>query len=262
MRIQFSLLPTIRKCIIAARNKYSVQFSRSVVSDFLRPHGMQHTRHPCPSPTPGTYSNSCPSSGWCHSAISSSIFPFPSCLQSFPASGSFLMSQFFESGGQTIGVSASASVLSMNIQDWFPLGWLVGSPCSPRDSQESSPTPQFKSMYVYVLNSHWKDWWWSWNSSTLATWWEELTHWKRPWCWERLKAGGEGDVRGWDGWMASLTWWTWVWVSSRSWWWTGKPGVLQSMGLQRVGHDWVTELNWTELRNQPAWEITNKPEKT
>ena len=70
-----------------------------------------------------------------------------------------------------------------------------------------------------------------------------LTHWKRPWCWERLKAGGEGDVRGWDGWMASPTWRTWVWVSSGSWWWTMKPGVLQSMGLQRVGHDWVTELN-------------------
>ena len=79
--------------------------------------------------------------------------------------------------------------------------------------------------------------------NTLATWWEELTHWKRPWCWERLKAGGEGDDRGWDGWMASLTWWTWVWASSGSWWWTGKLGMLQSMGSQRVGHDWATELN-------------------
>ena len=68
-------------------------------------------------------------------------------------------------------------------------------------------------------------------------------HWQRPWCWERLKAGGEGDDRGWDGWMASPMWWTWVWLSSRSWWWTGKPGVLQSMGSQRVGHDWATELN-------------------
>ena len=80
--------------------------------------------------------------------------------------------------------------------------------------------------------------------NSLATWCEELTHWKRPWCWERLKAGGEGDNGGWDGWMASLTRWTWVWASSRSWWWTGKPGVLQSMGSQRVGHDWVTELDW------------------
>ena len=79
--------------------------------------------------------------------------------------------------------------------------------------------------------------------STLASWWEELTRWKRPWCWERLKVGGEGDDRGWDGWMASPTRWTWVWASSGSWWWTGKPVVLQSMGLQRVRHDWATELN-------------------
>ena len=97
-----------------------------------------------------------------------------------------------------------------------------------------------------ILNMLWKDWCWSWNSNTLATWWEKQTHWRKPWCWERLKVGGEGDDRGWDGWMASLTWWTWVWVSSWSWWWTGKPGVLQTMGSQRVRHDWVTELNWRE----------------
>ena len=76
-----------------------------------------------------------------------------------------------------------------------------------------------------------KDWCWSWNSNTLATCYEELTHWKRPWCWEGLGAGGEGDDRGWDGWMASLTLWTWVWVNSGSWWWTGRPGVLRFMGL-------------------------------
>ena len=85
------------------------------------------------------------------------------------------------------------------------------------------------------------------NSSTLATSCKELTHWKRLWCWEGLGAGGEGDDRGWDGWMASRTRWTWVWVNSGSWLWTGRPGVLQFMGLQRVGHDWATELNWTEL---------------
>ena len=79
----------------------------------------------------------------------------------------------------------------------------------------------------------------------LATWCEDLTHLKRPQCWERLKVGGEGDNRGWDGWMASLTQWTWVWVNSKSWWWTGRPDVLKPMGLPRVGHDWVTELNWT-----------------
>ena len=86
-------------------------------------------------------------------------------------------------------------------------------------------------------------WCWSWNSNTLATWCEELTHLKRPWWWERLRAG-EGDDRGWDGWMVSPTQWTWVWVNSGSWWWTERPGVLQSMGLQRVGHDWATEMNW------------------
>ena len=80
----------------------------------------------------------------------------------------------------------------------------------------------------------------------LATWCEELTHLKSPWCWGRLKVGGEGDNRGWDGWMASPTQWTWVWVISGSWWWTGNPGVLQSMGSQGIGHDWVTELKWTD----------------
>ena len=95
---------------------------------------------------------------------------------------------------------------------------------------------------------------WSWNSNTLATSWEELTHWKRPWCWEGLGAGGEGNSRGWDGWMASPTQWAWVWVDSGSWWWTGRPGVLQSMGSQRVGHDWTTELNWTEVEYNP-WAI-------
>ena len=90
-----------------------------------------------------------------------------------------------------------------------------------------------------------KDWCWSGNSNILATWCEELTRWKRLWCWERLRAGGEGVDRGWDGWMASAIQWTWVWVDSSSWWWTGKPGVLQFLGLQRVGHDWATELNWS-----------------
>ena len=85
-----------------------------------------------------------------------------------------------------------------------------------------------------------------WNSCTLATSCEELTHWKRLWCWEGLGAGREGDDRGWDGWMASLTLWTWVWANSGSWWRTGRPGVLRFMRWQRVGHDWATELNWTE----------------
>ena len=100
----------------------SVQFSHSVMSNSSWSHGLQHARFPCPSPTPGAYSNSCPSSWWCHSTISSSVILFSTCLQSFPALGSFQMSQFFASGSQSIGVSASASVLPMNIQHWFPLG--------------------------------------------------------------------------------------------------------------------------------------------
>ena len=100
----------------------SAHFSHSVMSDSLRPHGLKHTRLPCPSPTPGAYSNSCPLSRWCHPTISSSVVPFSSRLQSFPASGSFPMSQFFPSGGRSIDDSASASVLPMNVQDWFPWG--------------------------------------------------------------------------------------------------------------------------------------------
>ena len=111
------------------------------------------------------------------------------------------------------------------------------------DSWESLGDPTSSSSRKSVLKIHWKDWCWSWNSNTLATWWGELTHWKRPQCWERLKAGGEGDDRGWDGWMASLTQWTWVWVSSRSWWWAGKPGMLQSVRSQ----SWTQLSNWTEL---------------
>ena len=101
----------------------SVQFSYSVLSNSLWPHGLQHVRPPCPSPTPGVYQNSCPLSQWCHSTISSSVILFSSCLQSFPASGSFPVSQFFASGGQSTGVSASTSVLPINSQDWSPLRW-------------------------------------------------------------------------------------------------------------------------------------------
>ena len=120
---------TMEKIYYANRNHKQVevaislvQFSCSVMSDSLRPHGLQHTRLPCPSPTPGACSNSCPPSRWCHPTISSSVITFSFCLSSFPAPGSFPMSQFFASGGQSIGASASASVLPMNIQDWFPIG--------------------------------------------------------------------------------------------------------------------------------------------
>ena len=113
----------------------------------------------------------------------------------------------------------------------WSLGW--------EDPLEKGTTTH-SSILTWTIPWIQKDWCWCWNSNTMATWCEELTHWKRPWCWERLRAGGEGDDRGWDGWMASPTWWTWVWASSRSWWWTGRPGLLQSMGSQRVGQDWVT----------------------
>ena len=109
---------------------------------------------------------------------------------------------------------------------------------------QGDPTnPFWRSSALGVL---WREWCWSWSSSTLATSCKELTHWKRLWCWEGLGAGREGNDRGWDGWMASPTRWTWVWVNSGSWWWTGKPGVLRFMGSQRVRHDWATELTWTE----------------
>ena len=107
--------------------------------------------------------------------------------------------------------------------------------------QGDSTSPSWRRS---VLGVHWKDWCWSWNSNTLATWCEALIHLKRPWCWERLRAGGEGDNRGWDSWLESPTQWTWVWVNSGSWWWTGRPGLLRFMGSQRFGHDWATELNW------------------
>ena len=118
---------------------------------------------------------------------------------------------------------------------WESLG-LQGDPTSPSKRRS-------------VLGVHWKDWCWSWNSNVLATWCEELTHLKRPWCWERLKAGGKGDDREWDGWMASPTRWIWVWISSGSWWWIGKPDGLQSTGSQsRTPLSNWTALSWKWLR--------------
>ena len=109
--------------------------------------------------------------------------------------------------------------------------------------QEDPTSPFWRRSTLGFL---WKEWCWSWSSSTLNTSCEELTHWKRLWCWEGLGAGGEGDDPGWDGWIASLTQWMWIWVNSVSWWWTGRPGVLRFMESQRVGHNWATD--WTELK--------------
>ena len=119
---------------------------------------------------------------------------------------------------------------------------------SPLDSKEIQPSRRL------VLGVHWKDWCWSWNSNTLAPWCEELTHWKRPWCWERLKAGGEGDDWGWDGWIISLTQWTWVWVNSRSWWWKGSLACCSPRGLKES--DMTERLNWTELKEDTLFKIS------
>ena len=117
------------------------------------------------------------------------------------------------------------------------------------ESLELQGGPTSPSYRKSVLNIHWKDWCWGWSSNTLATWYEELTHWKRRWCWKRLRAEGEGDDRGWDGWMASLTRWTWVWAGSRSWWWTGKPACSP------WGHkesETTERLNWTDTTESCA----------
>ena len=143
----------VLKATPAVETVVVVVASHSVLSNSLWPHGLQRSKLSCPSPTPRAWSDSCPLSRWCHPTISSSVIPFSFRLQSFPASGSFPVSQFFASGGQSIGASASASVLPMNIQGWFPSGLTgVWSPCSPRDSQESSSIPQFKSINSSALS--------------------------------------------------------------------------------------------------------------
>ena len=132
-------------------------------------------------------------------------------------------------------------------QSWVPKNWCFWTVVL--DSWESlglQGDQTSSSEGKLVLNIHWKDWCWSWNSNTLVTWCKELTHWKRPWCWERLKVWGEGDNRGWDGWMASLTQWTWVWVSSGSSWWTGKTGCPEVHGVTEL--DMTERLNWTVLK--------------
>ena len=141
-------------------------------------------------------------------------------------------------------------------ESWAPKNWCFWTVAlektleSPLDNREIQPVhPKGDQSWVFTGRTDAR----SWNSNTLATWYEELTHLKRPWCWERLKAGGDGDDRGWDGLMASPTQWTWVWVNCGSWWWTGRPGVLRFMGLQRVGHDWATELTDWQVPKIQLW---------
>ena len=141
----------------------TVQFSRSVMSDSLRPHELQHARPPCPSPTPGVHPNQCPLSRWCHPAISSSVIPFSYCPQSFPASGSFQMNQLFASGGQSIGVSASTSVLPKNTQDWSPLGWTGWISLQSKGLSKVSCTTIKKHQFFSTQTSLW-------SNSNIHTW--------------------------------------------------------------------------------------------
>ena len=146
-----------------------------------------------------------------------------------------------------LGRKAMTNLDNDHKEDWALKNWCFWTVVLEKASESPFDNEEIKPVNLKGNQPcHWKDWYWSWRSNTLSTWCEESTHWKRPWCWERLRAGGEGDVRGWDCWMASPTRWTWIWASSGSWW-TGKPGMLQSMGCQRFGHDWANEVNWTEL---------------
>ena len=147
--------------------------------------------------------------------------------------GCFHVLAIINSAAMNIGVHVCLSLLVSSV--CMPRRRLLRVPWTARRSNQSilkeiSPGISLEGMMLKLKLQY------------LATSCEELTHWKSLWCWEGLGAEGEGDNRGWDGWMASLTWWTWVWVNSGSWWWTGRPGMLQFMGLQRVGHDWATDL--------------------
>ena len=168
------------------------------MSDSLQPHELQHARCLCPSLSPRACLNSCPLSQWCRPTISSSFIPFSSCPQTFPASGSFPMSQLFTSGGQSIGSSASASVLPMNLQDWFILGWTALLLLQSKDFIPKVCSKIFVSGMIGLLPKIPELWFiGKWVSNDYDC------HWKRPWCWEWLKARGGGDDREWDGWMAS-----------------------------------------------------------
>ena len=291
---------------------------------------------PCSSLSSGVCSDSRLSCRWCHPTISSSVAPFSSCPQSFPASGSFPVTQIFPSGGQSIRASymyvcicAYIHSIYMGYIDMCVLcicvyiyiyvyvynthththTWLYMA----RKQQEAKeinlsvyvPMDGRKTLNKYMKrvenvrlwqiiwnkvkgkgsariregaafailrrsskstpHTLWKDWYWSWSSSILVTWWEQPVHWESPWCWERLRVEEEEGIRGWDGWMASQTQWTWTWANSRRWWGTGSPGVLQSWGPQRVGHDWVAgqqqfkegcteKMNVSKEANYAIWE--------
>ena len=151
----------------------------------------------------------------------------------------------------------------LSTEELMLLNYGVGEDCWKSLGLQGDPTSP--SYMRPVLGVHWKDSCWSWNSNTLATSCEELTQWKRPWCWEGLGAGGEGDDWGWDGWMASPTWWIWVWVNSGSLWWTGRPGVLRFMGSERVGtteqQNWTDGANSKKIKEQAKRRVWGTPDK-
>ena len=154
----------------------------------------------------------------------------------------------FTNKGQSYGFSSSHVWMWEldHSESWAPKNWCCWTAVLEKNGHSLGlqGDPTIPTSKRSVLGVHWKDWCWSRNSNTLTTWCEKLSHSKRPWCWERLRAGGDGNDRRWNGWIASLTQWIWVWVDSGIWWWTGRPGVLRLMGSQRVGRDWTTELNW------------------
>ena len=216
----------------------SVQFSsvHSVVSDSFRPHELQHARPPCPSPTPGVHWDSRPSSQWCHPAISSSVVPFSSCPQSLPATGSFLMSQLFAWGGQSIGVSALASVLPMNTQDWLPLEWtgwmslqskltlILTAPQSPFKGKEETGVLLGVLVNRRLTNNLL-------GPSLVAQMVNNLPATQETWV---RSLGGEDPLEKQMATHSSILAWRIPWIE--------EPGRLQSMGSQRVRHDW--ETNW------------------
>ena len=146
-------------------------------------------------------------------------------------------------------------------ESWAPKNWCFWIVVSEKTLESPLDCKEIQSVHPKG-DQFWKDWCWSWNANILATSWEELTHWKRPWYWEGLGARGEGDNKGWDGWIALPSQWAWVWVDSGSLWWTGRPGVLRFMRSQRVGHDWGTELTWTDKPSALPSEAKNLPANT
>ena len=226
--------------IITTYNLSSVQFSCSVVSDSLGCYGPQHSRSPCPSPVPRVYSVSgfilggskITADGDCSHKIKRHLLLGRKVMT--------ILDSIFKSRDITLPTRVCVvkamvfPVVMYGYESWT----IKKAECRRIDAFElwcwirllRVPWTARRSNH-FILKEispgcSLEDWCWSWNSNILATWCKELTHWKRPWCWARLRARGEGGNRGWDGWMASLTRWTWVWVNSGSWWWTGRPGVL------------------------------------